>query len=752
LNALESYTYDSDSSGTCSGSSPGDLIKSVDNAQNVTCFTYDLLHRQLSSKVVSGPYSGVTPQTTWVYDAATYNQTIPTQQTIPMQNVTGTVAEAYTSTPLTGASKLTDIYFSATPVASGAMAGGVLSQMWESTPHSGGYFLTQDTYYPNGVVGAISASLGGSSIGIPNLTFGLDPEGRPYSAMDGTNNLTTATAYNAASLPTSITYGNASTGLANDVDSFTYDPNTYRPTNLTYSINPSSGAYTVSTALTWNSNGSLHQMVYTDGSPTPKSQTCNYTSDDLNRIASVNCGNSTWAQTFTYDPFGNIYKTVPAGDTGTAYHAAYSTVTNQVSSGVTASYDLNGNQLTSTPATLTWNALNQPISVNSTTATYDALGRLVEKAVGGTYTQFVFRPSGAMLAEYSGSLVKGTIPLPGGSTAIYNASGVNFIRHKDWLGSSRLATTWQHAVYSKEAYAPFGETYNEYAASGATPDRSFTGQDQDLATAVGGGGVYDFLFRKYDPSAGRWLSPDPLGWGAVNIADPQSMNRYAYVENQPVSSVDPSGLDDCTSLGSDATNTGCFVGFGSGNDPWNPFPTDPAPTSGCSAGIAVCVTNNDGDNPSQSQADSLPNLFSYFDLSGPSVYAYGNSSNGGGGGNGFGQVPVHGLWTYGNWCGSGGSGTPINPTDAACMAHDACYAQAGLTAGSNFNGYNAQLQSCNQQLCNAVNTRRKSLAQSMGHSWLSAAPPANVTSEISADQQISIYFTSVIAPWGNSCH
>jgi hypothetical protein len=37
---------------------------------------------------------------------------------------------------------------------------------------------------------------------------------------------------------------------------------------------------------------------------------------------------------------------------------------------------------------------------------------------------------------------KGTIPLPGGSTAVYNASGVNFIRHKDWLGSSRLATTW----------------------------------------------------------------------------------------------------------------------------------------------------------------------------------------------------------------------------------------------------------------------------------------------------------------------
>ena len=117
--------------------------------------------------------------------------------------------------------------------------------------------------------------------------------------------------------------------------------------------------------------------------------------------------------------FGNISKTVPSGATGTTYAAGYSTVTNQVSGGITPApaYDANGNQLTSTPATLTWNALNQPISVNSTTATYDALGRMVEKGSGGTYTQFVFSPAGAILAEYSGSLVKGTIPLPGGRVA-----------------------------------------------------------------------------------------------------------------------------------------------------------------------------------------------------------------------------------------------------------------------------------------------------------------------------------------------
>jgi len=96
------------------------------------------------------------------------------------------------------------------------------------------------------------------------------------------------------------------------------------------------------------------------------------------------------------------------------------------------------------------------LGIHSTTATYDALGRMVEKGLGGVYTQFSYRPDGVLLALYSSGLVKGTIPLPGGSTAIYNASGLSYIRHTDWLGSSRLATTWNHAVYSKEAYAPCG--------------------------------------------------------------------------------------------------------------------------------------------------------------------------------------------------------------------------------------------------------------------------------------------------------
>jgi len=173
------------------------------------------------------------------------------------------------------------------------------------------------------------------------------------------------------------------------------------------------------------------------------------------------------------------------------------------------------------------------------------------------------------VAVYNDStgLVKGTVPLPGGSSAIYNASGLNYVRHKDWLGSSRLATTWAHAVYSKEAYAPFGETHNE----AGTADRSFTGQDQDVVAGAGGTGIYDYLFRKYDPSAGRWLSPDPAGWNAVNGTDPQSLNRYAYVENQPMNATDPSGLMLCIS--NTVSTDGKLYGYDSGDG------------NGCAAGF-----------------------------------------------------------------------------------------------------------------------------------------------------------------------
>jgi len=213
--------------------------------------------------------------------------------------------------------------------------------------------------------------------------------------------------------------------------------------------------------------------------------------------------------------------------------------TNQVSN-LNYVYDTNGNvKQNSLSMNFSWNAAGQPITVSGVGATYDALGRLVETNNSGSYTQYIYRPSGDKLGAVSvsngvASVASVAVPLPGGMGAVYNSGGLNYVRHMDYLGSSRLATTWAHSVYAKESYAPFGEPYNETS----TTDRVFTGQTQSTTS-----GVYDYLFRKYDPAARRWLSPDPAGWDAVNQSAPQSLNRYAYVMNNPMSAVDACGLD-----------------------------------------------------------------------------------------------------------------------------------------------------------------------------------------------------------------
>ena len=136
--------------------------------------------------------------------------------------------------------------------------------------------------------------------------------------------------------------------------------------------------------------------------------------------------------------------------------------------------------------------------------TYDALGRVVEQNNGGAYTQIVYGPNGGKLALMNGqTLQKAFVALPGGATAVYNSSGLSYYRHPDWLGSSRFASyASTRTMYSDTSYAPFGEPYNE----SGTQDRSFTGQNQDTSP-----GLYDFLYRKYNPAQGRWPTPDPAG-------------------------------------------------------------------------------------------------------------------------------------------------------------------------------------------------------------------------------------------------
>ncbi|MGH9395143.1 MAG: RHS repeat-associated core domain-containing protein, partial [Terriglobales bacterium] len=66
---------------------------------------------------------------------------------------------------------------------------------------------------------------------------------------------------------------------------------------------------------------------------------------------------------------------------------------------------------------------------------------------------------------------------------------------------------------------------------------AFTGQKQDSVP-----GQYDFLMREYSPVQGRWWTPDPAGLAAADPNNPQTWNRYAYADANPLGAIDPLGL------------------------------------------------------------------------------------------------------------------------------------------------------------------------------------------------------------------
>ena len=341
-------------------------------------------------------------------------------------------------------------------------------------------------------------------------------------------------------------------------------------------------------------------MAIADTANTANTQTCTYGYDDLERLNSANCG-SLWSQTFQYDAFGNIWQygnsifdpgygsgnhvTGFGYDGGTGYNNGAGNITNDGSN------------------TYTYNAEGRPATVSSTTAVYDAFTRLVEiQGSSGDHTQMVYAPDGFKFAYMNGQTVEKYIaPLAAGLQAVYLAAtpaAPAFWRHSDWLGTVRLDSTPAQGVYFDGGWAPFGEYY----AGTGTSDRVFTGQRQDVV-----GGIWDFMFRQYSPTQGRWMVPDPAGLGAVDITNPQTWNRYAYVMNNPLSNIDPLGLlyavlpppDFSGIWGLDCGGIFCdfnwfypiynsFPGLGGGVHP-KPKPKPPAANNGTTSN---CVISN----------------------------------------------------------------------------------------------------------------------------------------------------------------
>jgi RHS repeat-associated protein len=183
------------------------------------------------------------------------------------------------------------------------------------------------------------------------------------------------------------------------------------------------------------------------------------------------------------------------------------------------------------------------------TQEYNAENRLavVTNTVTGQVTRFVYDGDGNRVLrigpegttvyigdyyEQTGSTVRKYYYAAGQRMAM-RVGGALYFLHSDHLGSATLTTdgggNWVGAI----RYRPYGERRPGYPVGATVTDRLYTGQRWEASL-----GLYDYRARFYDPTLGRFLQPDPL---VPEPGNPQALNRYAYVYNNPLRYTDPSG-------------------------------------------------------------------------------------------------------------------------------------------------------------------------------------------------------------------
>jgi RHS repeat-associated protein len=203
------------------------------------------------------------------------------------------------------------------------------------------------------------------------------------------------------------------------------------------------------------------------------------------------------------------------------------------------SYDGNGNLTQFGSNSFSFNTENQltGFSNGSTTLAfeYDALSRQAVKAqTGGSSTRFLY--SGFRnIADYdktSGNLLTRHIfgaALDEPVADVDGTSGNVTYLHQDRNHSVVARTDSSGNVLSKDNFSAFGES------SSLTTNRfGYTAQRFDSES-----GQYYYRARYYEPAIGRFIQPDPIGYSV-------GLNLYGYVGNNPISFVDPLGLDPNT--------------------------------------------------------------------------------------------------------------------------------------------------------------------------------------------------------------
>ncbi|HWN08814.1 MAG TPA: S8 family serine peptidase [Pyrinomonadaceae bacterium] len=570
---------------------PDDTVNVATDARGVTS-TYGYNARHLVTSIAYGTPSGVatTPNVSFGYDSAGHRTS--------MSDGLGSVNNSYNNL-----AQLTSETRNFNGVGSYTLSYGYnLAGELASITNPWGAQVS----YGYDKAGRVNTVNGAGYAGVSNYANSLT-----YRAFGAIKGMTYGNSQNAHTLTT--TYDNrlrtTSRKVANVLGyNYNYDYFNEKTGRVTYAENTASGGGAT--------NGAADRTL--DRS---------YEYDQLGRLAISHSGaeagahaysgqwgtaDGPYSQGYEYDAWGNVTHKygwggeVQGGSPSQSTDITYS-YTNNRRNGF--SYDAAGNLTNDLGQNFTYDATGQQTLASysgySLAQSYDGDGLRVKKNDNGSQTYYL-RSSvlgGQVVAEIVWASVswqwnRGYVYLGSKLLAIQSA-GVNWV-HEDPITKSKRVTNSAGAVISMVETDPWGADTNRSSNTAFQP-RKFTSYDRDS------NGTDEAMFRRYNRWQSRFDQPDPYD-GSYNLGDPQSFNRYAYVQNDPVNFVDPTGLmwmicvvewsPEFGGVGAD-----CF-----GGDPWGGYGGKPGGGgSGAPAnpGPTPCDVEIEGDRARASVAVAL---------------------------------------------------------------------------------------------------------------------------------------------------
>ena len=284
-------------------------------------------------------------------------------------------------------------------------------------------------------------------------------------------------------------------------------------------------------------------------------------------VSADGTGADSYDHTYSYDAIGNLKSRTPVGaytySAGTAGPHAVTSTSGGDSFGYDGNGDMTARHLAGEPAqTLGYSYDRRLMTVTSSAGTtsfaYDVDGNRVLRDDGTTTTVYLphgfehstVNTTGARTARKTTSVAGRAI----GTQDSFFANPVPKWLYTNHQGSVAASYDPATGVVDRNRYDPWGAERTT-AVSGT--DVGYTGQRNDNST-----GLMYYGARYYDPTIGRFNQTDTI---VPNPAEPEDLNRYSYVRNNPVNLTDPTGnycivagprKGECVEPGDDPGDTG----------------------------------------------------------------------------------------------------------------------------------------------------------------------------------------------------